>query len=88
MSTPFSLQQSWVCPSSCLSRHVFEIPKDGFDQRPHGLKHVRAATNDDISQMSQLEYQIAKITRDKDYRYLIDNQDDLWSISVCLPGIK
>ena len=32
--------------------------------------------------MAELEYKIAGIAREKDYRYLIDNDDKLWSMSV------
>ena len=70
-----------------VPRHAYqdmflEIPNDGLRQQPEGLRFVRAATSADITQMSELEYQIARITRDKDYQFLIDNQNGLWSISV------
>ena len=70
-----------------VPRHAYqdmflEIPEAGFAHQPEGLSHVRPATGHDIPEMSELEFQLAGITRDKDYQYLIENQDGLWSMSV------
>ncbi len=70
-----------------VPRHAYqdmflEIPEAGFAHQPEGLSHVRPATEHDIPEMSELEFQLAGITRDKDYQYLIENQDGLWSMSV------
>ncbi|MBA61737.1 MAG: GNAT family N-acetyltransferase [Planctomycetaceae bacterium] len=70
-----------------VPRHVYqdmflEIPEAGFSLQPEGLNNVRAATDDDLLQMAELEYQIARITREKDYRFLIENKAGLWSMSV------
>ena len=70
-----------------VPRHTYQdmfldVPETGFAQQPEGLHHVRTATTDDVSQMARLEYEIAKITREQDYRFMIDNQDGLWSMSV------
>ena len=61
-----------------------EIPETGFEPEPDGLEHVRDATLDDLSAMSELEYKISRITRETDYRYLIENKDDLWGMSVAV----
>ncbi len=70
-----------------VPRHAYqdmflEIPESGFAHQPEGLINVRAATLDDVAAMADLEYQIAGITREQDYRYLIENQDGFWSMSV------
>lgn len=70
-----------------VPRHAYqdmflEIPEAGFTPRPEGLSYVRAATAEDVPTMAELEYKIAGIAREKDYRYLIDNDDKLWSMSV------
>ncbi len=72
-----------------VPRHAYqdmflEIPETGFEPEPDGLEHVRDATLDDLSAMSELEYKISRITREKDYRYLIENKDGLWGMSVAV----
>ena len=43
---------------------------------------MRQATPDDVDAMAALERDISGITRMADYRYFIQNEDELWHVSV------
>ena len=95
MNKPLRLTQSAINVDSFslyikagfVPRHAYqdmylEIPEAGFAPQPEELNRVRPATAEDVPAMAQLEYKIAGITREKDYRFLIDNEDKHWSMSV------
>ncbi len=61
---------------------LLPVPKDGLDITVAGLDRVRPAAMADVPAMAELEKRIWGISRQKDYRYFIDNQDGLWHMSV------
>ena len=59
------------------------VPDSGLPAEP-GLDALRArdATPDDIRAMSALEQSVSGISRVGDYRYFIENERAMWSVSV------
>jgi hypothetical protein len=58
------------------------VPEGGLPHPPPGRLAVRAATPDDVEEMAALEREISGISRVGDYRYFIQNEDNLWHVSV------
>ena len=65
-----------------------EVPPAGLARTVSGLDRVRDATLDDVPAMMQLEMDVSRITREQDYRYCIENRDNLWHVSVCESGSR
>tara|TARA_B100000809_G_scaffold236702_1_gene255929 strand:- start:249 stop:1244 length:996 start_codon:yes stop_codon:yes gene_type:complete len=59
-----------------------EVPESGLAHGPPPGIAVRQATPDDVDAMAELERDISGITRMADYRYFIQNEDELWHVSV------
>lgn len=53
-----------------------------FDQLPKHSGTIREATMDDAVKMADLEMKLTGIRREKDYRYFVENQRDLWKTLV------
>ncbi|MFH1267901.1 MAG: GNAT family N-acetyltransferase [Planctomycetota bacterium] len=62
---------------------ILEVPPVGFPHTAPEAGHVRAATLDDVPAMAALEMEVAGISREKDYRYAIENRDGLWNARIC-----
>jgi predicted N-acetyltransferase YhbS len=65
---------------------IFEVPPSGFSLAVAESEHVRPASGDDVESMAALEMEVSGITREKDYRYLIENQEGFWDALVCSHG--
>ena len=70
-----------------VPRHAYQdmmlaVPKDGIKQSAAGSDRVRDATLDDVEAMAALEMEVSGITREPDYRYLIENALGIWHLSV------
>lgn len=61
---------------------VINIPDDGINEQLADSGRVRPATLDDIEEMAAVEMEVAGIQREKDYRFLIENPQLGWRISV------
>jgi len=58
------------------------VPENGLGVTCEGTENVREATEDDVPAMEELEHEIAGITREKDYRYCLANDEGYWRVSV------
>ncbi|MHC4994084.1 MAG: GNAT family N-acetyltransferase [Planctomycetota bacterium] len=58
------------------------VPQDGINEQVSGTERVRDATPDDIEEMAAVEMEVSGIQREKDYRYLIENSEQGWAVSV------
>jgi GNAT superfamily N-acetyltransferase len=58
------------------------VPNDGFSQQPPGIERVRPATLEDVPAMAEIEMEISHIRREKDYRFMIENEHRVWHVSV------
>jgi GNAT superfamily N-acetyltransferase len=61
---------------------ILRVPDSGFDPAVPEKERVRPATADDVEAMAALEMDISGITRQKDYRYLIENREGFWDALV------
>ena len=62
---------------------LLEVPEGGIDQVTRRDDDVREARDHDVDAMAELEMSVSGITRCEDYRYCIENELDIWSVSVC-----
>jgi GNAT superfamily N-acetyltransferase len=61
---------------------VLDVPATGLGVEVEGSEHVRDATVDDVDALVELELDVSGISRRKDYRYFIENEQGFWHISV------
>jgi GNAT superfamily N-acetyltransferase len=59
-----------------------DVPREGLDYQLAGAEHVRPATVEDVPAIVELEMDLAGIRREVDFRYLIENRDGFWHLSV------
>ena len=79
----FSLyNKAGFVPRNAYQDMMLAIPKDGLRQSAAGSDRVRDATLDDVEAMAALEIEVSGITREQDYRYLIENTLGVWHTSV------
>ena len=79
----FSLyNKAGFVPRCAYQDMMLAVPKDGLKQSATGSERVHDATLDDIEAMAALEMQVSGITREQDYRYLIENSLGVWHLSV------
>ena len=69
-------------PRQAYQDMMLAVPKDGIKQSAAGSDRVRDATLDDVEAMAALELEVSGITREQDYRYLIENALAIWHLSV------
>lgn len=78
-------------PFAAYQDMVINIPKngikevdsdDGEDAVSDDEVFVRKATLDDVDEMGKIEFEISGISREKDYRYLIENRTGIWHTLV------
>lgn len=69
-------------PRRAFQDMLVGVPQEGLGRRFAGAEHVRPAKIEDVSAAAALEREIAGISREKDYRYFIDNRDGLWEMFV------
>jgi hypothetical protein len=69
-------------PRMSLQDMYIAVPSDGLAMKTPGLDRVRPATLDDVTAMAALEMEISHIRREKDYRFMIENEHRVWHVSV------
>jgi GNAT superfamily N-acetyltransferase len=70
-----------------VPRHAFQdvilsVPAQGLGVRVPLSARVRPATLGDVEAMAALELELNGISREKDYRYFVENADGIWHVSV------
>ena len=74
-------------PKDIYQDVLFSVPADGLTcDPPARAEEVREITADDIPAMVALEKEVAGIEREKDYRYFVANELDVWHGSVLTDG--
>jgi GNAT superfamily N-acetyltransferase len=67
----------------CAYQDMFlAVPADGMKGAPTASARVRPARLDDVPAIGQLEWEVAGIRREKDYRHFIENRAGFWHASV------
>ncbi len=61
---------------------LIQVPASGLPHKAAGREHVRPATEEDVPAMVALEMEVSGITREKDCRYAIANEDGIWEVLV------
>ena len=69
-------------PQTAFQDMILSVPEAGIDHSPAGLNRVRKATLADVSKMVALELELNHISREKDFRYFIENKSGIWHVSV------
>ena len=69
-------------PRCAFQDMCLDVPAGGLRFTVPQLDRVRSATLADIPAMVELEGQISHITREKDYRYFMENELGIWHTSV------
>jgi GNAT superfamily N-acetyltransferase len=69
-------------PRCAFQDMYISVPERGLKQTTPLADRVRPATPADISAMVALENEVSHISREKDYRYFIDNKMGIWHASV------
>lgn len=59
-----------------------QVPEEGLAAEPPAGQKVRPATVDDVEAMAAIEEELSGITRVGDYRYFIENSENIWHVSV------
>lgn len=73
-------------PRQTYQDMFIEIPDSGIVNDSNLASLVRDAQFDDVEAISKLEYSVAHVTREKDYRYFLENQLGCWHTSVLYVG--
>jgi len=72
-------------PRTAYQDMFVAVPDSGGDFQVPDSEHlgrVRDATVNDIDSMAALEFELNKISREKDYRYFLENESGIWHVSV------
>lgn len=69
-------------PRTAYQDMILSVPDSGIDFAPTDLDLVRTATLEDVSSMVALEMELNQISREKDFRYFIENKSGIWHVSV------
>ena len=79
----FSLyNKAGFVPTRFFQDMTVKVPESGFDvDAPPGWT-FREATVDDIPQIVALEKELSHIEREKDYRFFLRNEGNIWHMSV------
>ncbi len=59
------------------------VPESGLNVRAPSADRVREATPADVDAMAAVEMELSGIRRAADYRYMIENREGFWHVSVC-----
>ena len=79
----FSLyNKAGFVPRYAYQDMMVTVPDEGLQQSVAGADPVRDATLEDVEAMAALEMDVSGITREQDYRYLIENALGCWHTSV------
>ncbi len=82
----FSLySRAGFVPQAVYQDILFDVPAKGLDcPPPQGTEKVRPITADDIPAMVALEQRITGIQREKDFRYFLSNDLNIWNGLILL----
>jgi GNAT superfamily N-acetyltransferase len=69
-------------PRQAYQDMFIAVPADGMEQRHEAGSGIRAARPADAPAMAELEMELAGISREKDFRYFIENTRGIWHVSV------
>lgn len=69
-------------PRQLFQDMYLRVPEEGLPWTPPADTRLRDARIDDVPALAALERQIAGISREKDYRYFIENHAGYWHTSV------
>lgn len=71
-------------PYATYQDFTLEVPKQGFDVEKLGidLSRVREADLEDLTAIGALEFEVSGISRERDYCYFIENDDQIWKVLV------
>ena len=79
-----ALYAAGVRAPSGLSGHVpAGARRRGLNFRTPAADRVREATPADVEAMAAVEMELSGIRRTVDYRYMIENREGFWHVSVC-----
>ncbi len=79
----FSLyNRAGFIPRMAFQDMLLAVPESGLDITTLGGERVRSATMNDVQAMAGLELEINHISREKDFRYFVENESDMWHVSV------
>jgi hypothetical protein len=65
---------------------ILRVPESGVDHTLPEIERVRTATAEDVASMAALETDVSGISREKDYRFAIDNRHGIWETQVIVGG--
>ena len=69
-------------PRQAFADMYLPVPKEGLNHRTPAMLRVRQATLAEVEAIANLEFELAHIHREKDFRYFIENRDGIWHMSV------
>ncbi len=69
-------------PTTIYQDMLVTVPEQGIDTAGFDDASVRDATPGDVAAMAALELEVSGISREKDYRYFIENTRGHWHVSV------
>jgi hypothetical protein len=79
----FSLyNKAGFVPTRFFQDMTVKVPDGGFDVAAPSGWTFRDATVEDIPQMVALERELASIERERDYRFFLRNENNIWHTSV------
>lgn len=79
----FSLySRAGFAPQVVFQDMVLAVPAEGLAFRTAGDAKVRPATMADTPLIDALERELVGISREKDYRYFVENRDGFWHLST------
>ncbi|MCH2183725.1 MAG: GNAT family N-acetyltransferase [Mariniblastus sp.] len=69
-------------PRAVYQDMLIPVPDEGLDWRPAGWERVRDAVPADVPRMVELEMSVHPVSREQDFRYFLENELDIWRVSV------
>ena len=79
----FSLYTRAGFTPRCAYQDMYiSVPAGGMKQAHPATPRIRPARPEDATEIAELEGQLAGISREKDYRYFIENARGIWHVSV------
>ncbi|MCF6311345.1 MAG: GNAT family N-acetyltransferase [Verrucomicrobiales bacterium] len=69
-------------PTAIYQDMVIKVPSNGIDTSNFDLSRIRDADLEDVSAMGALEFEVSGISRERDYCYFIENDLDIWHVSI------
>ena len=70
-------------PNRAYQDMYVAVPESGLDFRTAASDRIREATLADVEAMAAVEMELSGIRRTIDYRYMIENREGFWHVSVC-----